>query len=279
MKAALYFLAGVAIGSAATFLAVKGYFEKKAEQRINEEVASVKETYLKRAAAKDLADKNTKAKKELLDGGSEGSEGSGESDGTNGKKDISKDSSEPDDAELSSDPEDPEEKKLIEDIRKIRRSYNRNVFDDYGDSKRSGSSSDSGRSKKKNLWESLSNNMDRQDRIDEEFDDGLAETGPREGLNEKPYTISPEEFANENRHFDKITIFYYGDGTAVDQSDYRERLIDDLDQLIGRDNLRQLGTLADDEGVVLIRNEMRSTDYEVILQDGNYIPDSAPVPD
>lgn len=269
MKAALYFLAGVAIGSAATFLAVKGYLEKKAEQRIEEEVASVKETYLKRAAAKDLADKNTKAKKELLGGGSEGSEDSGN--GTDISKEASRNSES--DEELSPDPDDPEEKELIKDIRKIRRSYNRNVFEDYGDGKNSGGS------KRKNLWESLSNNMDRQDRIDEEFDDGLAEGGPREGLNEKPYPITAEEFANENRHYDKITIFYYGDGTAVDQSDYRERLIDDLDQLIGRDNLRQLGVLADDEGVVLIRNEMRSTDYEIILQEGNYIPDSAPVLD
>ena len=271
MKAALYFLAGVAIGSAATFLVVKGYLEKKAEQRIEEEVASVKETYLKRAAAKDLADKNTRAKKELQDGGS------GKNDSGNGETDISKDSSEPDDSELSPDPDDPEEKELIKDIRKIRRSYNRNVFEDYGDLD-SGSGA-SGKSKRKNIWESLGNNMDRQDRIDEEFDDGLAEGGPREGLNEKPYPITAEEFANENRHFDKTTIFYYGDGTAVDQSDYRERLIDDLDQLIGKDNLRQLGVLADDEGVVLIRNEMRSTDYEIILQEGNYIPDSAPVPD
>lgn len=271
MKAALYFLAGVAIGSAATFLAVKGYLEKKAEQRIEEEVASVKETYLKRAAAKDLADKNTKAKKELLDGGS-GKNDSGNGETEADETDISKES----DSELSPDPDDPEEKELIKDIRKIRRSYNRNVFDDYGDGNGSGAS---GRSKRKNLWESLSNNMDRQDRIDEEFDDGLAEGGPREGLNEKPYPITAEEFANENRHYDKITIFYYRDGTAVDQSDYRERLIDDLDQLIGRDNLRQLGVLADDEGVVLIRNEMRSTDYEIILQEGNYIPDSAPVPD
>lgn len=278
MKAALYFLAGVAIGSAATFLAVKGYLEKKAEQRIEEEVASVKETYLKRAAAKDLADKNTKAKKELLDEGSDGSEDSGKDDSSCEKKDISKEGSKnsESDEELSPDPDDPEEKELIKDIRKIRQSYNRNVFDDYGDGNGSGAS---GRSKRKNLWESLSNNMDRQDRIDEEFDDGLAEGGPREGLNEKPYPITAEEFANENRHYDKITIFYYGDGTAVDQSDYRERLIDDLDQLIGRDNLRQLGVLADDEGVVLIRNEMRSTDYEIILQEGNYIPDSAPVPD
>lgn len=277
MKAALYFLAGVAIGSAATFLAVKGYLEKKAEQRIEEEVASVKETYLKRAAAKDLADKNTKAKKELLDGSSESSD-KDQGNGSGDKKDISKEGSRnsESDEELSPDPDDPEEKELIKDIRKIRRSYNRNVFDDYGDENGSDSSS---RSKRKNLWESLSNNMDRQDRIDEEFDDGLAEGGPKEGLNEKPYPITAEEFANENRHYDKITIFYYGDGTAVDQSDYRERLIDDLDQLIGRDNLRQLGVLADDEGVVLIRNEMRSTDYEIILQEGNYIPDSAPVPD
>ena len=226
MKPVLYFLAGLAVGSAATYFAVKDYFEAQAEQRIQKEVDSVKESYLKRAAAKDLADKNTEEKRRRVEVRRQKA------------RDIS-------DNELSPDPNDPEERKTIREIQQIRRRYNREAFAEEDEPVR------------------RHNVFDDQDDFYEEH--------PSEGAEERPYPITPEEFANEKRFFDKITIYLYRDDVAVDE---QERVVDDLEQLVGIENIGRLGDLCDDENVVLIRNEMRSADYEIRLMEEDYIPDA-----
>lgn len=240
MKTVLYFALGVAVGSAATFYITKKLLEKKyeeeAEQRIQDEVKSVKETFMKRAAAKEKADKNTEAKKKMA-----GTIHIKESD------DIHDDPS-----ELSPDPDDPEEKILIKEIGDVRKRYNRNIFEEpYTKDEIFGTESD-----------------------DEDDDD--IPRGPSEGMREDPYPITADEFANENRYFDKVTIFLYEDGVATDE---QEQYIDDLDQLIGVDNLRNIDGLVNEDGSVLIRNELRSTDYEILIRNETYIPDGQPVVD
>lgn len=225
MKAVLYFVAGVAVGSAATFFIAKKILSKKyedeAEQRIQEEVKSVKETFMKRAAAKEKADKNEEMKtkaKETMD--------------------------------IREEEYEPEKKIRVKDsdAEDIRKSYNRNVFEEpYTNEEIFG---------------------------DEEED--VIEEAPREGIREDPYPITADEFANEQRYFDKTTIFLYEDGIATDE---QERYVDDLDQLIGVDNLRRIHELMNEDGSVLIRNEMRSTDYEILIRNETYIPDGMPVRD
>lgn len=225
MKAVLYFVAGVAVGSAATFFIAKKILSKKyedeAEQRIQEEVKSVKETFMKRAAAKEKADKNEEMKtkaKETMD--------------------------------IREEEDEPEKKIRVKDsdAEDIRKSYNRNVFEEpYTNEEIFG---------------------------DEEED--VIEEAPREGIREDPYPITADEFANEQRYFDKTTIFLYEDGIATDE---QERYVDDLDQLIGVDNLRRIHELMNEDGSVLIRNEMRSTDYEILIRNETYIPDGMPVRD
>lgn len=231
MKPILYFLAGVAVGSAATFFAVKGYFEDKAEQRIQEEVSSVKEAYLKRAAAKTLADKNSEEKRKNAETW------------RIKVREVS-------DEELSPDPEDPEEKKIIHEIKSLRKSYDRGNFERKAD-------------------EPVEDEVIHRHNIFDDQDD-FYEEHPSEGAEEHPYPITAEEFANEKRFYDKITIYLYRDDVAVDE---QERIVDDLEQLVGVENINRLGDLSDDEDVVLIRNEMRSADYEIRLMDEDYIPD------
>lgn len=231
MKPILCFLAGVAVGSAATYLAVKGYFEEKAEQRIQEEVNSVKEAYLKRAAAKTLADKNTEEKRR--------------------KAEVRRVKvKEVSDEELSPDPSDPEEKKVIREIRRIRKNYDGGSFERED--------------------EPVEDSVIHSHNIFDDQDD-FREKPPSEGLEEAPYPITASEFANEMPYYDKITIYLFRDDVAVDEE---ERVVDDLEQLVGVENLGRLGDLSDDEGVVLIRNEIRSADYEIRLMDEDYIPDS-----
>lgn len=74
MKALLYFVGGVVVGSAATFLLIRDHFEKQKE----EEIASVKESYSKthgivftENTKKDteMAEKNTRIKAEMITNG------------------------------------------------------------------------------------------------------------------------------------------------------------------------------------------------------------------
>lgn len=62
MKQVLYFALGVAAGAAVTFLSVKKHYEQLAFNEINE----IKETYRKKVASKELADKNIEEKKKLM---------------------------------------------------------------------------------------------------------------------------------------------------------------------------------------------------------------------
>lgn len=212
MKAALYFAAGVVVGSAATYFAVRGFFEKKAEERIVQETDSVRKAYQKMSVAKEMADRNRQEKQERME-----------------ERIV------------------PEEKAQKHDIQKSRTdrskaptAYRRNIFENWPD------------------------------------DEDTIFEAPSEGAKEEPYVIDANQFANEKKYFDKITIFIYQDDVAVDSED---QVVDDVNRLIGMDIYNQLGELCDDDGVVLVRNEMRSADYEIILVDETYIPDTAPVRD
>ena len=104
-------------------------------------------------------------------------------------------------------------------------------------------------------------------------DDDYADP-PREGLREDPYPIDSDQFANEHRFsYDKVTLYIYKDDVVVDA---QGKTVDDIEQCLGKENLPLMEELADEDGVVLIRNEMRSTDYEVYLMDETYIPEMGP---
>ena len=225
MKAVLIFAAGVAVGAAATFFAVKGKYEKESEQRVEEAWADAQEHYKRVAVAKERALKNRKAKEEA-------------------KK-----------TEEAAE----EKQQPVVDIKGIRKkamaarkSYSRNIFTTPP-------------------TERDINPEEDDDESDQDEEDDYADS-PREGINETPYPISPDQFANEHRFsYDKVTIYVYKDDVVVDE---REKTVDDLDQCIGKNNTAMLEELADEDGVVLIRNEMRSTDYEIYLMDETYIPEA-----
>lgn len=79
-----------------------------------------------------------------------------------------------------------------------------------------------------------------------------------------PYLISIEEFSEEMPHFDKLTIHYYAyDNTLVDEN---EEIIPDIAVIVGDCIPVAFG----DQGVVYVRNECISVDYEVILISKSY---------
>ncbi len=242
LKAALYIAAGVVVGSAATFFAVKGHFQKKYESEVEQAWKDAREHYIRQKAANDLAEKNRKEKEERAKKAEETEEVVEE-------------------VELIEPERKLDIKKLRKEAERKVQSYRRNVFNNPPNKR------------------DIHIIEDGEDAV--ELDEGgweeEADDTPREGLREFPYVISAEEFANEHiDDYDKITIYLYPDGVAVDS---REKIVDDIDAIAGKENMDRIEELADADGTVLIRNEMRSSDYELLLMNEPYIPDTAPVRD
>ena len=96
----------------------------------------------------------------------------------------------------------------------------------------------------------------------------LGISGPTEGLAEAPYVITSDEFVNGKRNFDKVTLYYYdGNAALVDQT---ETTLEDIDDLIGRESLNHFDE--SEGGVLFVRNETLSTDYEVLMVHESYKP-------
>lgn len=108
---------------------------------------------------------------------------------------------------------------------------------------------------------------------DDEEDDGLISEYPQEDIAERPYVITEFEAINGRKMYDKTTLNYYDDGILEDEAtDY---LIDDIDGTIGLDSLNRFGegTEDGDPDVVFVRNEKISTDFTIVRQHRDYIPD------
>ena len=104
----------------------------------------------------------------------------------------------------------------------------------------------------------IHNGIDENEDLEVEF----VENYPKEGAAEAPYIITPNQFVNEEPYFDKITLEYYDDGILANA--ISEEIIEDIGGAIGLDSLTKFGEYEDD--AVYVRNEKRSTDYEVIRQ-------------
>ena len=94
---------------------------------------------------------------------------------------------------------------------------------------------------------------------DEPEDDESSVYFVREGAAEEPYTISPDDFGEEDG-YDTETLTYYADGILADDQD---NLIDSVDKMVGLESLDKFGEYEDD--VVYVRNEQYKCDYEILI--------------
>ena len=92
----------------------------------------------------------------------------------------------------------------------------------------------------------------------------LATEHPIDDEEEDPYVISPQEFGDLD-DYDKISLTYYADGYLVDG----ETVIDNVDEVVGPDALDSFGEYEDDS--VYVRNDRLKTDYEILLNETNFI--------
>lgn len=104
----------------------------------------------------------------------------------------------------------------------------------------------------------IHNGIDENEDLEVEY----VEDYPKEGAAEVPYTISPDQFVNEEPYYDKITLEFFDDGILANA--VSEEIIEDINAVIGNEALTKFGEYEED--VVYVRNEKRSADYEVIRQ-------------
>lgn len=76
---------------------------------------------------------------------------------------------------------------------------------------------------------------------------------------ERPYTISPEEFG-ELEGYQRVSLTYYADQILADDND---ELVDDIDSTVGIDSLTHFGEYEDDS--VFVRNDALQCDYEILM--------------
>lgn len=91
-----------------------------------------------------------------------------------------------------------------------------------------------------------------------------AEYVPREN----PYIVTDEEFMNDDTTRAKISLEYFAvDDVLLDED---EQIIDNVEELVGADNLGRFGFRSNDVNVVYIRNDRLEMDFEVTRREGSY---------
>jgi hypothetical protein len=91
----------------------------------------------------------------------------------------------------------------------------------------------------------------------------MMEKGVEEDM-KKPYVIAPEEFGEEDG-YDTVSLTYYADGVLTDELD---KVVKDVDKLVGKDSLTHFGEYEDDS--VFVRNEKQKCDYEILRDCRSY---------
>ena len=87
-----------------------------------------------------------------------------------------------------------------------------------------------------------------------------------EFMAQKPYIISPDDFDTLD-DYEAVTLTYYADGVLCDEWDIP---IDDVDYLVGKENLTHFGENEDDPDTVYVRNDETMGDYEICQSLENY---------
>jgi hypothetical protein len=83
-----------------------------------------------------------------------------------------------------------------------------------------------------------------------------------------PYVIHVDEYRENPGEHEQIDLTWYeGDGILAGEGD---RIVDDVDEAIGLDNLNRFGHGGADGNEVHIRNEVREIDYDVVRSHGSY---------
>jgi hypothetical protein len=85
---------------------------------------------------------------------------------------------------------------------------------------------------------------------------------------EAPYVISYEEYMENENGYTQLSMTYYaGDGVLADE---RDDQIEDLDDMVGENNLGRFGAWSNDAAMVYVRNHIRQLEFEIARTEGKY---------
>ena len=83
-----------------------------------------------------------------------------------------------------------------------------------------------------------------------------------------PFVITQEEFNDNDTNFDQKTLTYYdGDDVLTDEQD---QPLDEMDRVVGVENMLRFGHGSGDPNIVYIRNARLELDFEVVHSDGKF---------
>jgi hypothetical protein len=84
-----------------------------------------------------------------------------------------------------------------------------------------------------------------------------------------PYIITHDEYFAAEREYETVRLTYFeADDTLINEED---KIVDDVDGLIGEPHLVRFGSGSRDRKIVYIRNEKLETDFEVVKDKGSYL--------
>jgi len=236
----LYFVGGVIGGCIGTYVVMN----RRMEQRIEAEIASVKQVY---AAKYDGNDRNSENNVEK-----------------NSEKSVANENESPRDRAIRN----AREKEAMITNSNISKE---NGYDGvYVNTHKTEYNLFSNPPKAKDIHNGYDENEDLEITYENEKDEDdpdILDTTPSQDAS-GPYVLeddkdstASDKFVNEEPYFDKITLFLYDDGVLASET---EEIIEDVNGTVGMKNLDRIGEFEPD--VVYIRNEKRSADYEVIRQ-------------
>lgn len=100
------------------------------------------------------------------------------------------------------------------------------------------------------------------------FDADEWEKSVSERSEERPYVISEEEFFANEQDFEQWTLTYYaGDDVLCTEKD---EVIEDVDAMVGEENLKRFGMKSNDMHLVYVKNNKRGLDFEIARSTGKY---------
>jgi hypothetical protein len=84
-----------------------------------------------------------------------------------------------------------------------------------------------------------------------------------------PYIIPVQAYMDNEELNEQLTLTYYvGDKTLVVEDS--DEVVEDVDQTVGFNNLHNLGVESGNDDTVYVRNEKRAIEYEILRDEGKY---------
>jgi hypothetical protein len=105
-------------------------------------------------------------------------------------------------------------------------------------------------------------------RVDHEWD-YAKETKLRAANPGRPYVIHLDEYGEGGNS--TVLYTYYVDDEIL--SDERDEAVDNVDELVGLENLQRFGHGSDNANILLVRNEALEVDIEITKSNGSYAAD------